>query len=168
MIDEYELAIGYSDSGEHHNQDVNVEGDYICCPRCKSIHLLMGKISTPNKLSSFFPEKECVIIEFTCTEKECSAELSLALYNEVVHNYHSRINWVEKVVPYVEDTVDKLESFSLTGQSKKLKSHVEKHNLWDLKSGEELPEGVPPYRSEDYDKGGNDKVVNIKDKKNPL
>jgi hypothetical protein len=164
MIDEYELAIGYSDSGEHHNQDVNVEGDYICCPRCESIHLLMGKISTPNKIM----ERECVIIEFTCTEKECSAELSLALYNEVVHNYHSRINWVEKVVPYVEDTVDKLESFSLTGQSKKLKSHVEKHNLWDLKSGEELPEGVPPYRSEDYDKGGNDKVVNIKDKKNPL
>ena len=164
MIDEYELAIGYSDSGEHHNQDVNVEGDYICCPRCESIHLLMGKISTPNKIM----ERECVIIEFTCTEKECLAELSLALFNEHSHHYHSRINWVEKVVPYVEDTVDKLESFSLTGQSKKLKSHVEKHNLWDLKSGEELPEGVPPYRSEDYDKGGNDKVVNIKDKKNPL
>ena len=166
MIDEYELAIGYSDSGEHHNQDVTVKDEHICCPRCESIHLLMGKISTPNKLSSFFPEIECVIIEFTCKEKECSAELSLALFND--DTWHSRINWVEKVVPYVEDTIDELESFSLTGQSKKLKSHIEKHNLQDLKLGEELPEGVLPYKSEDYDKDGNDKVVNIKDKKNPL
>ena len=162
MIDEYELAIGYSDSGEHHNQDVNVEGDFICCPRCKSIHLLMGKISTPNKLSSFFPEKECVIIEFTCKEKECSAELSLALYNEVGHNYHSRINWVEKVVPYVEDTIDELKSFSLTGESKKIKRHVEKFDLGHLKLGEELPKGVPSYRSEDYDEDGDDKVVSIR------
>ena len=158
-MDEYEMAIGYSDSsGQHHNQNVKVESDFICCPKCKSINLSIGKISTPNKIM----KSEGVIIEFTCKEKECSAELSLALYNEVVHNYHSRINWVEKVVPYVEDTIDELKSFSLTGKSKKIKRHVENHDLGHLKLGEELPKGVPSYRSEDYDEDGNDKVVSIR------
>ena len=160
MIDEYELAIGYSDSGEHHNQDVTVKDEHICCPRCESIHLLMGKISTPNKLSSFFPEIECVIIEFTCKEKECSAELSLALFND--DTWHSRINWVEKVVPYVEDAVGELKSFSLTGKSKKIKRHVEKHDLGYLKLDEELPKGVLSYRSEDYDEDKNDNIISIR------
>ena len=73
----------------------------------------------------------------------------------------------KKLELQIKDAVDKLNSFSLTGQSKKYKRYIEKYNLWDLKLDEGLPEGVPPYRSEDYDKDGNDKVVNIKDKKKP-
>jgi hypothetical protein len=140
-MDEYEMAIGYSDSsGQHHNQNVNVESDFICCPKCKSINLSIGKISTPNKIM----KSEGVIIEFTC--KECSAELSLALFNEVAHNYCSRINWVKKVIPYSYNSyLSSLRSHSLTGYSKKFKEYVEKYNVGHLDMGEPLPEGVPHF-----------------------
>ena len=160
MTDEYEMAVGYSNTGEYHNQKVNVVEDFISCPRCCSINMCMGKISTPNKIM----KREGVIIEFTC--KECSAELLLALFNDFecseLEGEPARINWVEKVVPYVENAVDKLKSFSLTGKSKKIKKHVEKHDLGYLKLDEELPKGVPSYKSEDYDEDGNDKVVSIR------
>ena len=57
-----------------------------------------------------------------------------------------------------------LNDSSLTGQSKQLKRYVEKYNLHDLKVGDKLPEGVPPFKSEDYE---DNNVVNIKDKKDP-
>lgn len=160
--DEYDFKIGY---GKHrHSQCVGVNDDFLCCPECESIKLFMGAISMPNKIGR---EKGGVVIKFTC--KDCSVESTLALFNSDIGlpELNARINWVDKAIPYVEDAVDKLKSFSLTGQSKKYRRYVEKYNLWDLKAGEGLPEGVPPYRSEDYDKDGNDKVVNIKDKKKP-
>ena len=36
MTDEYEMAVGYSNTGEYHNQKVNVAEDFISCPRCCS------------------------------------------------------------------------------------------------------------------------------------
>ena len=157
--DEYDFKIGY---GKHrHSQCVGVNDDFLCCPECESVKLFMGAISTPNTISR---EKGGVVIKFTC--KDCSTESTLALFNSNIGlpELNARINWVEKPVYYVRTPTDKLSESSLTGQGKQLKRYIDKYNLHDLKAGEELPEGVPPFRSEDYE---DDNVINIKDKKNP-
>ena len=152
MSDEY-----YMDMRQ---QVVRTRDDFIHCPICKSLQLSMGKVSMPNKIHG----RDGVVIEFTC--KECSSELLLGLFNDDIGLpvLNARINWVEKPVYYVRTPTDELSDSSLTGQSKQLKRYIEKYNLHDLKVGDKLPEGVPPFKSEDYE---DNNVVNIKDKKNP-
>ena len=148
--DGYEMVVGWG------KQLVEVEDDFTCCPECKSKQLYMG--TTPEVVKN----THSVVIKLTCNE--CSTESKLALFNAHVglDKLVTRINWVEKVVPYVEDAVGELKSFSLTGKSKKIKRHVEKHDLGYLKLDEELPKGVLSYRSEDYDEDKNDNIISIR------
>ena len=148
--DGYEMVVGWG------KQLVEVEDDFTCCPECKSKQLYMG--TTPEVVKN----THSVVIKLTCNE--CSTESKLALFNAHVglDKLVTRINWVEKVVPYVEYAVGELKSFSLTGKSKKIKRHVEKHDLGYLKLDEELPKGVLSYRSEDYDEDKNDNIISIR------
>ena len=88
-----------------------------------------------------------VVCEFTCNK--CGTELALALYNDDVGNPQltTRINWVQKVAPYVPTAIDKLNSYSLTGYSKKLKQHADKYDLWDVEIGSDAH---VPFNAKDY------------------
>tara|TARA_A100001515_G_scaffold87688_2_gene69718 strand:- start:321 stop:791 length:471 start_codon:yes stop_codon:yes gene_type:complete len=155
MNDEYYMAMDTA-----REQNVRTRDDFIHCPNCKSLQLSMGKVSMPNKIHG----RDGVVIEFTC--KECSSELSLGLFNDDIGlpELNARINWVEKPVYHVRTSTDKLSESSLIGQSEQFRKYIEKYNLHDLKVGDKLPEGVPYFKSEDYE---DDNVINIKDKKNP-
>ena len=155
MNDEYYMAMDTA-----REQNVRTRDDFIHCPNCKSLQLSMGKVSMPNKIHG----RDGVVIEFTC--KECSSELSLGLFNDDIGlpELNARINWVEKPVYHVRTSTDKLSESSLIGQSEQFRKYIEKYNLHDLKVGDKLPEGVPYFKSEDYE---DDNVINIKDKKDP-
>ena len=127
MIDEYELENGYG--AVKHNQNVSVKDDF---------------------LNIIFPPRRppCgIIAEFTCNG--CSAQIILALFNDDIGRPQltARINWVNKVAPHVPTAIDKLNSYSLTGYSKELKQHVEKHDLWDVEIGSDAD---VPFNPKDY------------------
>ena len=139
-------------------QEVRVKDDFLCCPECKSIQLYMG--TTPFEIVQ---NTHSVVIQLTCNE--CSTKSELALFNDHVglDKLVTRINWVEKTTPYVMTTYDKLAQTSLIGYSKQLKEYVDKYDLWDHDVCEPLPEGVPPFVKEYYEKVKETNVISIRD-----
>jgi len=121
MIDEYQ-----------ENGLVCTSDDFLRCRECRSTELTMNTTSMSHGIVH---DKDGVVCEFTCNK--CRTELTLALYNHDVGNSQltARINWVQKVVPYVPTAIDKLNSYSLTGYSKKLKQHADKYDLWNVEIG---------------------------------
>lgn len=136
---------GYNTIMGTDKQLVGVMNDFLCCPECKSIQLYMG--TTPFEIVQ---NTHSVVIQLTCNE--CSTKSELALFNDHVglDKLVTRINWVQKTTPYVMTTHDKLSQLSLTGVSSELRAYADKYDLWDYEAGEPLPEGVPPFKKEDY------------------
>ena len=149
--DGYEMVVGWG------KQLVEVEDDFTCCPECKSKQLYMG--TTPEVVKN----THSVVIKLTCNE--CSTESKLALFNAHVglDKLVTRINWVQKTTPYVMTTHDKLSQLSLTGVSSELRAYADKYDLWDYEAGEPLPEGVPPFKKEDYREIKETNVISIRD-----
>ena len=149
---------GYNTIMGTNKQLVGVKDDFLCCPECKSIQLYMG--TTPFEIVQ---NTHSVVIQLTCNE--CSTKSELALFNDHVglDKLVTRINWVEKTTPYVMSIHDKLSQFSLTGYSSEITEYVEKYNLWYHKASEPLPEGVPPFKIEDYREIKETNVVSIRD-----
>ena len=149
---------GYNTIMGTNKQLVGVKDDFLCCPECKSIQLYMG--TTPFEIVQ---NTHSVVIQLTCNE--CSTKSELALFNDHVglDKLVTRINWVEKTTPYVMSIHDKLTQFSLTGYSSEITEYVEKYNLWYHKVSEPLPEGVPPFKIEDYREVKETNVVSIRD-----
>ena len=113
---------------------VTTSDDFLRCPSCRSIDLIMD---TTNMSHGIVQGVDGVLMEFTC--KKCSSTPVLALFNDDIGlpQLNARINWVEKEVPRSEPTaLDKLRSYSLTGQSKKLKKYVEENKLHDVELGD--------------------------------
>ena len=139
-------------------QEVRVKDDFLCCPECESIQLYMG--TTPFEIVQ---NTHSVVIQLTCNE--CSTKSELALFNDHVglDKLVTRINWVQKTTPYVMTTHDKLSQLSLTGVSSELRAYADKYDLWDYEAGEPLPEGVPPFKKEDYREVKETNVVSIRD-----
>jgi hypothetical protein len=139
-------------------QLVGVRNDFLCCPECKSIQLYMG--TTPFEIVQ---NTHSVVIQLTCNE--CSTKSELALFNDHVglDKLVTRINWVQKTTPYVMTTHDKLRQLSLTGFSSEFRAYVDKYDLWDYEVGESLPEGVPPFKKEDYREIKETNVVSMRD-----
>ena len=139
-------------------QLVGVKNDFLCCPECESIQLYMG--TTPFEIVQ---NTQSVVIQLTCNE--CSTKSELALFNDHVglDKLVTRINWVQKTTPYVMTTHDKLSQLSLTGVSSELRAYADKYDLWDYEAGEPLPEGVPPFKKEDYREIKETNVVSIRD-----
>ena len=94
MIDEYQ-----------ENGLVCTSDDFLRCRECRSTELTMNTTSMSHGIVH---DKDGVVCEFTCNK--CRTELTLALYNHDVGNSQltARINWVQKVVPYVPTAIDKL------------------------------------------------------------
>ena len=149
---------GYNTIMGTDKQLVGVMNDFLCCPECKSIQLYMG--TTPFEIVQ---NTHSVVIQLTCNE--CSTKSELALFNDHVglDKLVTRINWVQKTTPYVMITHDKLSQFSLTGVSSELRAYVDKYDLWDYEAGEPLPEGVPPFKKEDYREIKETNVVSMRD-----
>lgn len=149
--DGYHTVIG---SGK---QVVGIKDDFLFCPECESIQLYMG--TTPFYIVQ---NTHSVVIQLTCNE--CSTKLELALFNDHVglDKLVTRINWVQKTTPYVMTAHDKLRQLSLTGYSSELRAYVDKYNLWDHKASEPLPEGVPPFKKEDYREAKETNVVSMR------
>jgi len=149
---------GYNTIMGTDKQLVGVRNDFLCCPECKSIQLYMG--TTPFEIVQ---NTHSVVIQLTCNE--CSTKSELALFNDHVglDKLVTRINWVQKTTPYVMTTHDKLRQLSLTGFSSELRAYVDKYDLWDYEAGEPLPEGVPPFKKEDYREVKETNVVSIRD-----
>tara|TARA_R110000824_G_scaffold63208_9_gene166519 strand:+ start:1913 stop:2317 length:405 start_codon:yes stop_codon:yes gene_type:complete len=133
MIDEYD------ESGH-----VGTSEDFLRCQKCRSTELTMNTTSMSHGIVQ---DVDGVVCEFTCNK--CGTELALALYNDDVGNPQltTRINWVQKVAPYVPTAIDKLNSYSLTGYSKKLKQHADKYDLWDVEIGSDAH---VPFNAKDY------------------
>ena len=150
--DGYHTVIG---SGK---QVVGLRGDFLFCPECESIQMYMG--TTPFEIVQ---NTHSIVIQFTCNE--CSTKSELALFNDHVglDKLVTRINWVQKTTPYVMTTHDKLRQLSLTGFSSEFRAYVDKYDLWDHEAGEPLPEGVPPFKKEDYREVKETNVVSIRD-----
>ena len=137
MIDEYELTHGYTGL-------VKTRDDFLCCPKCDSGNLHMN---TTNMSHGIVHDKDGVIMEFNCNN--CSHLAILSIGNADVGNPQliARINWVQKVVPYVPTAIDKVNSYSLTGYNKKLKQHADKYDLWDVEIGSDAH---VPFNAKDY------------------
>tara|TARA_R100000315_G_C5113133_1_gene64622 strand:- start:77 stop:481 length:405 start_codon:yes stop_codon:yes gene_type:complete len=133
MIDEYE-----------EDGLVSTSDDFLRCPKCTSINLHMN---TTNMSHGIVHDKDGVIMEFCCAD--CSHLAILSIGNADVGNPQltARINWVRKVAPHVSTAIDKLNSYSLTGYSKKIKLHVEKYDLWDVEIGSDA---AVPFNPKDY------------------
>ena len=149
---------GYNTIMGTDKQLVGVKDDFLCCPECESIQLYMG--TTPFEIVQ---NTHSVVIQLTCNE--CSTKSELALFNDHVglDKLVTRINWVQKTTPYVMTTHDKLRQLSLTGFSSELRAYVDKYDLWDYKADEPLPEGVPPFKKEDYREIKETNVVSMRD-----
>ena len=149
---------GYNTIMGTDKQLVGVRNDFLCCPECKSIQLYMG--TTPFEIVQ---NTHSVVIQLTCNE--CSTKSELALFNDHVglDKLVTRINWVEKTTPFVMSIHDKLTQLSLTGFSSELRAYVDKYDLWDYEAGEPLPEGVPPFKKEDYREIKETNVVSMRD-----
>tara|TARA_R110000796_G_scaffold27391_1_gene75589 strand:- start:63 stop:521 length:459 start_codon:yes stop_codon:yes gene_type:complete len=130
MLDEYTLKSGYGLTG--HNANVNTKDDFLRCPKCDSSELTMDTTSMSHGIVH---DKNGIISEFTCNS--CKTQLTLGLFNYDVGlpQLTARINWMEKYAPYVPTAYDKLQKYSLTGYSKKLKQHGDKYDLWDVDIG---------------------------------
>ena len=123
MLDEYD-EFGH----------VVINEEFLRCPKCKGSNLHMN---TTNMSHGIVYDKDGVIMDFDSIG--CSHSAILAIGNADVGKQQliARINWVRKVAPYVpiRSAADKLTAGSLTGYSKKLKQHAEKHDLWDVTIG---------------------------------
>ena len=109
--------------------------------------LVLSVMNTTNMSHGIVHDKDGVIMEFNCNN--CSHLAILSIGNADVGNPQliARINWVQKVVPYVPTAIDKVNSYSLTGYSKKLKQHADKYDLWDVEIGSDAH---VPFNAKDY------------------
>ncbi len=122
MIDEYDMEIGYGKLG--HNADLVTRDGFPCCNKCGSVELTMNTTSMSHGIVY---TQSGVIVEFTCNS--CRAELTLALCNQDVGKPQltASARWVTKRLPPKPLTsLQELQSYSLTGQSHKMKKKL----LW--------------------------------------
>ena len=123
MIDEYDMEIGIGRQG-HYNADVRTNDGFLCCNKCGSVELTMNTTSMSHGIVF---TQDGIIAEFTCNS--CRAKLILALSNRDIGKPQltASARWVTKRLPLEPPTsIEELRSYSLTGQSHKLKKKL----LW--------------------------------------
>jgi hypothetical protein len=137
MLDKYELTYGYTGL-------VRTNDDFLRCPNCDSVELHMN---TTNMSHGIVHNKDGVIIEFNCNSCSHLAILSIGNADVGRPQLIARINWVQKVVPYASTPAFELNSYSLTGYSKKLRQHIDKHDLGGVELGSDAD---VPFNAKDY------------------